>query len=175
MGAPQKALFGGVALLLVAGVIGAALWGSKPAFRLLKGGLDRETAAKALSRLDESGVKYKLENDGHDVLVDIRDFEKAQATLVQNQIITSDEGSGYRALESVSFGLTEEQQKLRMRIALEEEIAHSLKQFDGVEVAKVHLTAAERSFNRRDSAPAKASVILRLRQGKALDEGQIEA
>lgn len=175
MGAPQKALLFGVAGLLVAGVVGAAMWGSKPAFRLLKGGLDRETAAKALTRLDEAGVVYRLENDGRDVLVDVKDFEKAQATLVQNQIIAHEEGGGYRALDSVSFGLTEEQQKLRMRIALEEEIARSLRQFDGVEVAKVHLTAAERSFTRRDSAPAKASVILRLRPGKVLDDAQGEA
>jgi flagellar M-ring protein FliF len=175
MGAPQRALLFGVAGLMVAGVIGAAMWGSKPAFRLLKGGLDRETASKALTRLDEAGVTYRLENDGRDVLVDVRDFEKAQATLVQNQIVTGDEGGGYHALDSVSFGLTEEQQRLRMRIALEEEIGRSLRQFDGVEVAKVHLTAAERSFTRRDSAPAKASVILRLRPGKVLDDAQGEA
>ena len=175
MGAPQRALLAGVALLAVAGTIGAAIWGSRPAFRLLKGGLDRETAAKALARLDEGGVSYRLENDGRDVLVDVGDWERAQATLVQNQIMSAEEGSGYRGLEGVSFGLTEEQQKLRMRIALEEEIARSLKQFDGVEGAKVHLAAAEKSFTRRDSAPAKASVILRLRAGKALDEGQSEA
>src|SRR5262245_21225809 len=161
MGAPQKALLLGVAGLLVAGVIGAAVWGSKPAFRLLKGGLDRETAAKALARLDEAGVTYRLENDGRDVLVDVKDFEKAQATLVQNQIISSEDGSGYRGLEAVSFGFTEEQQRFRMRVALEEEIARSLKQYDGIESAKVHLTSAEKSFNRRDSAPAKASVVLR--------------
>jgi flagellar M-ring protein FliF len=175
MAAPQRALLFCVALLLVAGVVGAAIWGSKPAFRLLKGGLDRETASKALARLEESGVLYRLENDGRDILVDVRDYEKAQATLVQNQILAADEGSGYRGLEGVSFGLTEEQQRLRMRIALEEEIARSLKQFDGIESAKVHLTSAERSFNRRDSAPAKASVVLRLRAGKALDDGQVEA
>jgi flagellar M-ring protein FliF len=175
MAAPQRALLVGVAGLLVAGVVAAAIWGSKPAFRLLKGGLDRETAAKALARLDESGVTYRLENDGRDILVDVRDFEEAQATLVQNQIVAAEDGSGYRGLDAVSFGLTEEQQKLRMRVALEEEIARSLRQFDGVESAKVHLTSAEKSFNRRDSAPAKASVVLRLRQGRSLDEGQTQA
>jgi flagellar M-ring protein FliF len=174
MGPPQRALLVVVAALAVIGTALAAFWGSRPAFRLLKGGLDRETAAKALSRLDEAGVRYRLENDGRDVLVDVKDFDKAQTTLVQNQIVTADEGGGYRGLEGVSFGLTEEQQKLRMRIALEEEIARSLRQFDGVESAKVHLTSAEKSFTRRDSAPAKASVILRLRAGKVLDDVQAE-
>ena len=133
---------------------------------------DRGEGPRAARR---GGREYRLENDGRDVLVDVKDYEKAQATFVQNQIITGDDAGGYRALDSVSFGLTEEQQKLRMRIALEEEIARSLRQFEGVEVAKVHLTAAERSFTRRDSAPAKASVILRLRQGKVLDDAQGEA
>src|SRR5262245_4801224 len=136
MAAPQRVLLAGVAALLVAGVVGAAIWGSKPAFRLLKGGLDRETAAKALARLDEAGVTYRLENDGRDVLVDVKDFDKAQTTLVQNQIVAPDEGNGWRGLEAVTFGLTEEQQRLRTRVALEEEIARSLKQFDGVEAAK---------------------------------------
>lgn len=175
MAAPQRALLVGVALLAVVGVVGAALWGSRPVYRLLKGGLDRETAAKALARLDEGGVRYRLENDGRDILVVVEDFDRAQTTLVQNQIVSEEEGGGYRALEGVSFGLTEEQQKLRMRIALEEEIAKSLRQFDGVESAKVHLVGAERSFTRRDSAPAKASVILRLRSGKVLDDAQAEA
>src|SRR5688572_4341237 len=110
MAAPQRALLVAVAALAAAGTFGAAFWGSRPAFRLLKGGLDRETAAKALSRLDESGVHYRLENDGRDVLVDVEDYERAQTTLVQNQILSSEEGSGYRGLEGVSFGLTEEQQ-----------------------------------------------------------------
>lgn len=175
MGPPQRTLLAAVAALAALGCVGAAIWGSRPAFRLLKSGLDRETAAKALARLDEGGVRYRLENDGRDVLVDARDFDRAQSTLVQNRILSADEGGGYRAIDGVSFGLTEEQQKLRMRIALEEEISRSLRQFDGVEGAKVHLAPAEKSFTRRDSAPAKASVILRLRAGKALDDAQTEA
>jgi flagellar M-ring protein FliF len=84
-------------------------------------------------------------------------------------------GAGYKALDGMSFGMTEEQQKLRIRVATEEEIARTLKQFEAVESAKVHLVSAERSFTRRDSSPAKASVILRIKAGRVLDPGAADA
>ncbi len=176
MNTGQHLLAGLILLFAVAGAVGAAFWGGTASYRLLKSGLDRETAAKALTRLDEAAVRYKLENEGRDILVDARDFERAQTVAVQAQLFPADgDAMGYKSLTSMNFGLTEEQQKLRVRIATEEEIARSVKQFDGIEAVKVHLVPAERSFNRKDSLPAKASVVVRLRAGKVLDPGSVEA
>lgn len=175
MAAGQKALAIGLVVLVAVGVGAAAFVGSQPSWRLLRSELDAETAAKALARLDEAGIRWQVADEGRSILVDTRDFEKAQATAVKNRMFPGEGGNGYKALDGMSFGMTEEQQKLRIRVATEEEIARTLKQFEAVESAKVHLVSAERSFTRRDSSPAKASVILRMKPGRVLDPGAADA
>ncbi len=176
MNGAQRALMIGVIALCVGGMIAAAFWGGSPSFRLLRGNLDRETASKALTRLDEAGIRYRLENDGREIMVDVRDFERAQTVAVQQQLFPVDgDLLGYRGITNMSFGLTEEQQKLRVRIAQEEEIARSLKQFEGVDSVKVHLVPSERGFSRKDALPAKASVVIKTKPGHVFDPSTVEA
>ncbi len=175
MAVGQKALGIALVVLVAIGVGTAAFMGAQPSWRLLKSDLDAETASKALARLDEAGVRWQVADGGRSILVDTRDYDRAQATAVKDQIFPAEGGAGYKALDGMSFGMTEEQQKLRIRVATEEEIARTLKQFDVIESAKVHLVTAERSYTRRDSSPAKASVVLRMKPGRVMDPGAADA
>src|ERR1043166_6768540 len=90
----ERALFGGMAVLTLVGGVVAAMWGSSTSWRLLHGDLDRETVSKALTRLSEASIKARTENDGRSIVVDERDWERAQTVMAQNQIFPSEADTG---------------------------------------------------------------------------------
>ena len=171
----QKALSGGLVAFVVLGVVVAVLLGSGTTYRQLASGLDRVETRKLVAKLEEAGIELRVQDDGRDVVVDASRMEEARRILLDSDISTDGMGPGWRGLDDMGFSMTESQQKLRSRIAQEQELARTIASFDGVTSAKVHVTPPRRSWNRRDQEPAKASIQIHSRPGRMMPGSQVEA
>lgn len=175
LGTPQKLVIGGLTVLVVAALVAAVAMGGRTEYRVLATGLARDEAQKLLTSLDDAGIAYRIGNGGRDVEVDAESWSKVQGMVVKNDLLPGDALKGWGGLDKLGFGLTEKQQQLKMRVALEEQLALTLMQLDGIERATVHVTPARRSWNRRDSRPAKASVTVHARPGRILNQNQVSS
>src|SRR5919201_3931615 len=83
LGGPQRALIvaagAGATLLILA----LSRWVAGPAWVPALSGLPLESTAKVTEQLDASGIRYRLERGGADVLVPAADLEKARVALAQ--------------------------------------------------------------------------------------------
>ncbi len=171
---PQKILAASAVLVLVAVLAFAGLWAGSTDPVLLAGDVERKDAARILAKLEESGIPVRLENDGRNILVASADLERARALLVAADIGPA-AGGGEDVLGSGFTFTTEAEQRVRLRIAKEKDLARSLREFAPVETATVHLVPRKDSFHRAGDEPAKASIILGLRAGAVLPPATADA
>lgn len=81
---------------------------------------------------------------------------------------------GFEIFDNMSFGTTEFELKLRYQQALQGELARTIKGFDTVDNARVHIVAAGDSLFAEEEKPATASVVLRLHPGSTLTQRQLQ-
>lgn len=171
----QKVLIGGLGGLVLLGGVVAVLVGGSTDWRTLGSGMDGAEAQKLLTKLDESNVPYRLQDSGRSVQVPADRWDEVQSLMVRNDLVPGRKSNGYDALDNMPFGMTDRQRDLKMRVATERELAMTITDIDGIESAKIHITPAKRSWNKRDSTPAKASVVVRSRPGRVLPPSSVEA
>jgi flagellar M-ring protein FliF len=170
----QKITIALVALMVAGGVWGFVHWKRESDFRPLYTGMAPEDAGAVLQKLRESGVDYRLSENGSTVLVpsaklaEMR-IEMAAAGLPKSGRI------GYEIFDKANYGATEFVEHINYRRALEGELERSIMAMSEVESARVHLTFPKDSVFLESKQPAKASVLLRLRTGRRLPPQNVAA
>ena len=85
-------------------------------------------------------------------------------------------GMGFELLQQdTGFGTSQMVEKARYQQAMQGELARTIATIGAVESARVHLAIPKQSVFVRKRQPPSASVALRLHNGRALEEGQVEA
>ena len=174
----QPAVAKSLPLLAIAGAIALAVlaWMSfakGPQRDLFTGLADQDKAAVA-STLDTSGIKYTLDRSTGALTVSDADYYRAKMLLAQAGLPKS-APDGDAMIASLPMGASRAVEGERLRGAREQDLARTIEAIDAVQTAKVHLAAEQQSVFVRDEAPASASVMLRLRSGRALSQGQVQA
>jgi len=163
-----------VVVLVAAGVYVFSRFEQEAGFRPLYNGLSAEDAAQVVQKLKESGTAYRLTNNGSTVLVsedrvaEVR-LEMAGAGLPKNGRI------GFELFDKTNFGITEFAEHVNYRRALEGELERSVMSVAEIEQARVHISLPQESVFLEQRQPAKASVLLKVRQGMSLPETAIPA
>lgn len=141
-----------------AAIVGVGMWASTPEYVALTDGLSPQQAAQAVSQLESSGIKYKLNFAGSAVSVPRSDMGKARLAL--KDLLTSEAAPG----QEISDGIWADPAtyQARMTRQLETRLAKSIQQMSGVRGATVHLTQPKSSPFTRDRSDTKASVVLEL-------------
>jgi flagellar M-ring protein FliF len=175
LSAAQKTLVCALVAVTLLGAVASAFLGATPSYVLLRDGLDAAAVSSALTKLDAAGIRRKVGPTGSEIFVDSRDFERARAEAAAQKLFP-DAGTDleWEAAGSASLGLTEEQRRRRDLLAKQKTLAKTLESYDGVDHAAVTLTPAVKTFSRKDASPAKAALVLKLREGFAPDGLQIE-
>ena len=159
-----------IALAVVAvgaGIYGLMHWRQESDFRPLYTTLASEDAGAVVQKLKETGVAYRLSENGSTVLVpsakvaEMR-LEMASAGLPKSGRI------GFELFDKTNFGATEFVEHINYRRALEGELERTVMSLAEVEQARVHVTFSKESVYLEAREPAKASVVLRLRPGTQL-------
>jgi flagellar M-ring protein FliF len=149
-------------------------WRKEKDFRPLFSNMTAEDAGSIVDKLKESGVEYRVGENGSSVLVpssrvaEIR-LQMATAGLPRTGRI------GFELFDKTSLGTTDFAEQVNYRRALEGEIERSIRSLSEVEVARVHLSFPKDSVFLESQQPAKASVLLRLRQGAQLTPANVTA
>ncbi|HKW98378.1 MAG TPA: flagellar basal-body MS-ring/collar protein FliF [Bryobacteraceae bacterium] len=163
----QRATIVLAAVAVVAGLFAFARWKRESDFRPLYTTLASEDAGAVVQKLKESGVEFRLSENGSTVLVpsakvaEMR-LEMASAGLPKSGRI------GFELFDKTNFGATEFVEHINYRRALEGELERTVMSLAEVEQARVHVTFPKESVYLESRQPAKASVVVRLKPGAKL-------
>ncbi|MBU0673564.1 MAG: flagellar M-ring protein FliF [Proteobacteria bacterium] len=168
-----------IAGLLIIAVIGGGLAvliskGGNLDYRVLYSGLTQEDAAEVVTRLKENRTQYKLDDGGHSILVPATQVYEVRLTLA-GEGLPRGGGVGFEVFDKSSFGTTDFVQRLNYQRALQGELARTIRQFQQVLEARVHIATPKESVFVEDEKPVTASISVKLRNGSTLTSLQVQS
>lgn len=161
----------------VAALGGAALtWAAvaPSAQRTLYAQLDDSERAGVTAALDTANIGYHIDNESGALTVDEGDFYKARMLVASDGALATPE-TGDQMLDKLPMGASRNLEGQRLRSARERDLELSVAEIDGVDSVRVHLAEGEKSVFVRDNVAPTASVMVRLKSGRQLSEGQVSA
>src|SRR5271165_1649794 len=168
-----------VSILLAAAAVVAALsllsrWNRERDFRPLYSELSPEDAAAVLSKVRESGTDVRLSENGATVLVPSVKVAELRLQLAAAGVPKSGR-IGFELFDKTNFGASDFAEQVNYHRALEGELERSVMSLAEVEQARVHVTLAKDSVFVESRQPAKASVLVKLRNGMQLSPQNVVA
>jgi flagellar M-ring protein FliF len=163
----QRVTIGSAIALMAIGLFGLTRWRNERDYKPLYTGMSAEDAGAVVAKLKESGVEYRVSDDGTTVLApssrlaELR-LEMASAGLPKTGRI------GFELFDKANLGMTDFAEQVNYRRALEGELERSVRAISEVEQARVHITFPKDSVFLESRTPGKASVLLKLRPGAKL-------
>lgn len=162
----------GVMALAISGLFVMFLYGKGPDYQVLYSGISPQDSASVIDRLKEKRVPYRVE--GNTISVEGGRVYEMRMELA-GEGIPQGGGVGFEIFDKTGFGVTEFVQKVNYRRALQGELSRTISQIKEVESARVHLAIPEKGVFVGADKEARASIILKLRSGKTLSDGQVSA
>ncbi len=168
-----RALIAGAALVCLVGIGALATATGRPD-RVLFSGLDPKDAAAVVSVLEGAKIEHEVAADGTLIRVRAADVDRARLLLAEQNLPGSG-NVGFEIFEQRNLGLTDFAQKVNYRRALQGELERTIAALEPVAGARVHLTIPERAVFADEAVPPSASVTVRLRKGRRLEDRQVGA
>src|SRR5579871_3277464 len=163
----------GLAAAVAAG-LSIALWWHGPSYSLLYANLATEDQAQITQALDSAQIPYRLQPGSNSIEVPAERLSDARLKLAGQGL--PEGGGGFSTMEKEpGFGVSQFMENARYQHALESELARTIAALRPVEAARVHLAVPRQSAFVRDHKGASASVFLQLKQGRRLEQEQIQA
>jgi len=160
------------------GVGGGFVWfvhnSQEKDYKPLFTGLSPEDANQVVIKLKEAKLDYRLSDNGSSVLVRSSRIPDARL-FVAGAGLPKTGRIGFELFDKTNFGATDFSEQINYRRALEGELERSVMSILEVEHARVHLTFPKDSIFVEQRQPAKASVLLKLRQGATLSAKNVTA
>ncbi|HET6514213.1 MAG TPA: flagellar basal-body MS-ring/collar protein FliF [Thermodesulfovibrionales bacterium] len=168
---PKKIILLVVVALTITAVILLFTWSQKADYQLLYSNLTEEDSGSIIQKLNEQKIPYRVSAGGimvpADKVYDLR-LQLASQGLPQGG------GIGFEVFDKTSFTMTDFVQKLNYRRALQGELSRTVRALAEVEQCRVHLAVPEKSLFTKDEDRPKASVLIKLRQGRRLSQSQVQ-
>jgi flagellar M-ring protein FliF len=170
----QRIWVAAAAVAVIGGITTLAHWNQERDYKPLFSGLAAEDAGALLPKLKESGVDYRLTDNGSTILVpservaEMR-LQMAAAGLPKTGRI------GFELFDKTNFGASEFTEQVNYHRAIEGELERSVMSIREVEEARVHVTMAKDSLYTEARQSAKASVLVKLRTATPLSPQNVAA
>ena len=169
----QKVVTGGAMVaLLIAAMIISTLGDRMIQYTVLFAQLDARSASEITTRLDQRNIPYRIVQGGTAIEVPIGEADRLKIELTAEGLPESGIVV-YEILDATNFGISDFLQKVNYKRALEGELAKTLRTFDEINSARVHIVIPEKSLYTEDIQQPTASVVLDLR--RSLPTGSVEA
>ncbi|HZO22939.1 MAG TPA: flagellar basal-body MS-ring/collar protein FliF [Steroidobacteraceae bacterium] len=163
----------GIAMAVAAGVT-VVLWSRGPTYSLLYANLGTEDQAQITQALESAQIPYRIQPGSNSIEVPAERLSDARLKLAGQGL--PEGGGGFATMEKdPGFGVSQFMENARYQHALETELARTISALRPVEGARVHLAVPRQSAFVRDHKGASASVFLQLKQGRRLEQEQIQA
>ncbi len=157
------------------GLLAAIIYyGTQPEYGILFSDMKPADAQAIVEKLKTENVPYSLSAGGTSVSVPNERIAELRLQMASTGVLSGGH-VGFDLFDKTSFGATDFAQQINYRRAIEGELAKTLEGVDEVESARVHITPKKESIFSEKEEGAKASVMLRIRQGKALSSERTEA
>lgn len=168
---PKKILaLGAVVALIIATVMLLFAWTQKADLQPLYTNLSEEDAGMIIQKLNELRIPYSAAAGG--VMVPADRVYELRLQLA-SQGLPQGGGVGFELFDRTSFTMTDFVQKLNYRRALQGELSRTIRGLSEVEQCRVHIAIPERSLFAQKEERPKASVLVKLRSGRRLSQGQV--
>ena len=134
--------------------------------------LERDDAAAVMAKLKEMKVPYRVEGEGGTIEVPQAKVRELRLELAGAGLPRGG-GVGFESFDKLRLGATEFEQRVLYRRSLEGELSRTIDTIASVQSSRVHLVLPERSVFIGHAELASASVVLKLRPGRALGSAEV--
>ena len=107
--------------------------------------LSPQDAGLIINRLKAQKIPYKAGADGTSIMVPANKVYELRMELASEGLPQSG-GIGYEIFDKQSIGVTEFEQRVNFKRALQGELARTINQFSEVKSTRVHLTIPEKTI-----------------------------
>jgi flagellar M-ring protein FliF len=173
LSAKQLAGLGAIFVAVVGVVVGSAYWISAPQYTLLVADMDAETAQSVVAKLKTEKVQYQLGDGGRSVSVPIERADELRLEFASGGLPSAGR-IGFEIFDRTAFGTTEFLEHVNYRRALEGELARTISTLSEVASARVHISMAKDSLFVTEEQPAKASVVLKVKNNRPLSASTVK-
>ena len=156
----------------MAGFLFLMNWSGKSEFQPLYAQLDPEDASAILSKLREQKIDYRIGSNGSSVLIPQEHIYEIRMQMA-SEGLPRGSGVGFEIFDNTKLGMTAFAQNVNYQRALQGELARTINQISEIESSRVHIVMTEKTLFVDQEEPATASVVLKLRPGKWLNQGQV--
>jgi len=163
----------GIAMAVAAGVT-VVLWSRGPTYSMLYANLGAQDQAQITQALDAAQIPYRMAPGSNAIEVPAERLNDARLKLAGQGL--PEGGGGFATMDKdPGFGVSQFMENARYQHALEAELARTIAALRPVEGARVHLAVPRQSAFVRDRKGASASVFLQIKQGRRLEQEQVQA
>lgn len=168
----QRAML--IAILVAGGITAVFLtkWASKPDMRPLYSGVSDEDVGKITEKIAEKGIVFSLPSRGS-IHVPKEHIYQLRADLAKDGL-PGGESKGYKLFDNDSFGTDPFKNQMNKMRALQDEIAQSIRLFDTISSARVHIVQPEQNPWGQENN-STASVILQIKPGFRISQSTAAA
>jgi flagellar M-ring protein FliF len=158
----QRMLLGGGSLLVALMLLTFVRLLSKPEMTALYSNMEPADAQSLGQHLTAKNIRYQLSPDGKSVLVPADQLNAARLETASQGTPRSGR-LGFELFDKTNWATSDFDDKVNYQRALEGELERTIQTMRGVEAARVHLAIPPDSIYSGLERPAKAAVILKLR------------
>lgn len=171
----HRLAIGSCAALIVVSLLWLGNWAAAPVMVPL---LDQPMTAQELTpiqqRLDALGIQYKLAGDT--ILIPQDKRHLALGRLGENRLLPDDLKIGFtKLMEDSSPWLSNKEKDEWWSVALGNELAKVIREFDGVQYARVIIDKSSRRVIGQPVIAPTASVFVKLGAGSSLENSRVQA
>ncbi|OGP95166.1 MAG: flagellar M-ring protein FliF, partial [Deltaproteobacteria bacterium RBG_19FT_COMBO_56_10] len=134
--------------------------------------LSPEDSGAVIEKLKEKKVPYKV--DGSSISVPADKVYETRMELA-GEGLPQGGGVGFEIFDKTAFGVTDFVQKVNYKRALQGELSRTITQIKEIDTARVHLALPEKGVFLDEQKKARASVIVKLKPGRQLTQGQVSS
>lgn len=170
----QKMIGGLVFAVVLTGIIMLSTKESSTSYAVMYSSLSEDDASDVVAKLKELRIPYELDMNGTAVKVPADKVLETRLSLA-GEGLPRGGGVGFEIFDRNSLGTTDFVQKLNYQRALQGELARTIRQFQQIQEARVHIAKPKDSVFIEDQRPPSASVSLKMRGGNQLSQKQVQA
>ncbi|WP_294740847.1 flagellar basal-body MS-ring/collar protein FliF [uncultured Exiguobacterium sp.] len=173
----KKATILGIIIAVLAALIVAIIWLSKPTMTPLYSKLSPQEAGQVTEKLNEDGIPSEVvsEANGVTILVPEANVENLKVELATAGIPKSGQIDYSFFSENAGFGTTDKEMNILERDTMQTELENLITQVNGIESAKVMITLPEKSvFLSDEKESSTVSVVLTSSAGSNLNNQTVQ-
>lgn len=170
---PRQKMIGAVGVaLLIALLIGGALWTKDPPYSILFANFDDKDGGEIVAALQQQNVPYRYAEGGRAILIPQASVHDVRLKLA-SQGLPKGGMVGFELMKDVKIGQSQFAEQINYQRALEGELARSISSLAAVRGARVHLGIPKQTAFLRDETKTTASIVINLAAGRVLEAQQV--